>query len=397
MPPGHQLLITFGNQFMRNSLFIIFIFFAVGFARAQNTAVTVLQRSLAKMESLKSVEYQLQFVYTNPLSKGDTSIGKKNVKVVFGLKGVVTAMNGLTTLNNGQGKYAEIYRGDTLYTVDHIDSIYSFDNLKKGTVTTDMASVTDLIKTGISKPSILSQKKDTTVNGKLCFSFMLKTYDKMVSGHRSYTYKYLVIDKKTLMPVYTRENSEGVLEKGGYVIGRVSMFSEEHYNNYRINQKINPEVFAFDKTGFDLKNSKMLVDGDIAPDLNVLNLTSQAVPASQFKNKVVLVEFGATDCAANALANPMLNRLHEKYASDQFTIACIYTNESAKQVANYAAANTLKFPMYLGNKKLKRAFKTIAVPNFYVIDKNGRVVKAFSGFSDELEAGLSGLIEAKTQ
>lgn len=219
----------------------------------------------------------------------------------------------------------------------------------------------------------------------------------MEAGNHSFTYKYVVIDKKLWLPVFTRENSAGVLEKGGYVIGRVSMFKEEQYYNHRVDQKIKPGVFEFSKAGFGLKNSTMLADGSMAPALTVMSLNNQVVPSSEFANKLYLVEFGATDCPANALANPMLNNLYQKYASKQFAIACIYTGESAAQLTKYATANNIKFPMYLGSRKLKQDFKTIAVPNFYLVDKDGRVIKSFNGYSDDLERELSLLIESKTK
>lgn len=371
------------------------LFLSGGFARAQNASVNILKSTLGKMQALKSISYRENFNSVNPLSKGDTTFGKSQTTLVFDAKGLIEAMAEQTVLNNGQTKYKNIYRADTLFSLDQTDSVYSFNKAKREDVDCDLMSVKGLIGEAIKNPAKIFQKKDTVFNHILCYSFFFKTYDKVEKGNHNYTYNYLLINKKTLMPVYTRENGAGVMEKGGYVIGRVSVFNEKHFTVNRINAGVNSKLFGFNKADFYLKNESMLAYGSPAPAISLKSLNNQTLPASQFKNKLVLIEFGATDCAANPLANPMLNRFSQQYAGKEFTIVTVFTNESAGQLKKYAMANNLTFPMYLGGKQLKQDFRTVATPNFYLISADGKIIKGFDGFSSELEPELTKLIDGE--
>jgi thiol-disulfide isomerase/thioredoxin len=369
-----------------------------GFATAQNSSVNILKRTVNKMQSLKSISYEQGFTNVNPFSQGDTSIGISKISLVFDGKGLIKAMNEKTTINNGQNRYSAIYKLDTLFSVDFNDSTYSYSKItKKGNVNCDLTSIANFIKETIKYSSKIIKKKDTIISNIPCYNFFIKTYDKIENNKHNYVYNYLLINKKTLMPVYTKETGEGTMEKEGHIIGRVTILKESYFRSFRINQDINNSVFNFNKTGFELENEAMLTSGSIAPSFNIKDLNNQTVPLSKFRDKVILVEFGSVDCGANPLANPMLNNLNKKYTLKEFSIVSIFSSESAEQIKKYAQANNLQFPVYLGNKKLKRDFKTIATPNFYLIDKNGTIIKGFNGFSDELEAELTKLIDSKIQ
>lgn len=89
----------------------------------------------------------------------------------------------------------------------------------------------------------------------------------------------------------------------------------------------------------------------------------------------------------------MLNRINEKYAASNFSIACIYTGETTQQAKSYIKTNGIKFPVYLTDLKTKKSFKTMGTPGFYLLDKNGVVLMSSNGYSDELEGQLSAKID----
>lgn len=131
---------------MRNILIVIFVLITVGVARAQNTNIGILKRALTRIKSLKSVSYQQRYIYTNPLSQGDTSVGRKVVNAVLEPGGAMKSLNELTIPGKGINKYALIYRSDTLFTLDYADSIYSVDHPKKNEVVSDLSEVASLLK-----------------------------------------------------------------------------------------------------------------------------------------------------------------------------------------------------------------------------------------------------------
>ena len=364
------------------------------FAHAQTSAVTILQKTVDKAHSLKSLSYDLNFTQNNPFSSGDTSSGKTQSTLIFDANGLIMAKIANTVLNNGQVSYTEICRNDTLYTIDLRDSVYSFDKITdRSKIYEDLYNFINALTDNIKSPSKIFQKRDTTFNHTPCYSFFIKSFDTVANGKHNYTYNYILISKATFMPAYTKQIAEFPAEKGGYDLGRLTSFSEMYFSNFRFNKKTDPAVFNFNQSAFAIKNDKMLAAGETPPDLKLKDLSNREVAPDTFKNKLLLVEFGATDCSANPLANPMLNRLKQKYSPADVSIVSIYSGESVEKVKKYIVSNHLEFPVYLGSRKLTKAFKTVGTPNFYLISKNGTILQSYEGFSDELEKNITGEIE----
>lgn len=369
----------------------------VCFTNAQIQPLPILQKSINKINSLKSVSYAVETIQKNPFSNGDTSFIKTQEILAFDKNGLIKAMDKKISINKGQTELREIYLNDTLSNVNPKDSLYSIDKKPKK-IGNGLRSFVDLIEYNLTKnPSKIAQHKDTTINHITCYNFFIKSYDTIENNNHNYTHVDVFVNKATLMPICTKEVAVGSFSKEGHALGRLNAYNEVHFSDYRFNEKINPTVFHFDKTGFELYNDKMLADGTITPEIKVKDLDNHEVAASSFKNKILLVEFGSTVCGANPLANPMLNRLNKKYGAKDVAIVSIYSEETPDQVKKYIESNNLQFPIYLGNKKIKRDFKTVGTPGFYLVNKDGKIIKSSDGYSDELEKDLSKEIEERIQ
>ncbi|WP_146203179.1 TlpA family protein disulfide reductase [Mucilaginibacter oryzae] len=314
----------------------------------------------------------------------------------FGAHGSLKQKRDEALSDKGKPQFEVVLRNDTLYQLDLEDSTYSFhvkpeaDQVNQG-----MMSVIEQIRYALEKNRTnIFQKKDTIINGLNCSYFFIKAFDEMINGRHDFTYDYIAINKTTYLPVFYKEIGAGIAEKGGHTIGRLTFFEKAYFSNIKINRAIPAEALNFDLASFSLPNKQLLTEGSQAPALKLKNLQGVDVPLANFNNKVLLIAFSATDCAANALANPALNRISKKYASSNFLIVSIYTSEAAEKVAKYKAANKLALPAYIGNLQTKKAFKTVGTPTFYIVDKNGVVIKSISGYYDELEKECSEQIEA---
>jgi len=381
---------------MKKNYLVVLTLFLVHFAKAQETPLQILEKAVEKIGSIRSLSYESKFTSKNPFSEGDISHGKNQAVLIFDNDGSIKAMNLSTEINEGQTKYREIYLNDTLHTLDLVDSIHSSSKKDKKSISSDMITAVNQIKTILKDPFKIVRNKDTVVNDILCYSFFIKLYDSLINGNHDYTYNYLVIDKTTLMPLYTKATGEGMAEKDGRPLGRLKFFDERSFYNLRINENIDGSIFLFNRSEYSAPNLTMLDEGVLAPDLKLKDLSNHDVALSLFKNKVLLVEFGGTACAANPLANPMLNRLNERYSQKNFSIVSVYSGETSEQVKKYISSNNLQFPVYLGTRKLTKEFKTMGTPNFYLIDRNGIILHSFRGYSDDLEKNLNEKIKVLT-
>jgi thiol-disulfide isomerase/thioredoxin len=379
---------------MKKILLLTTIFLRFSSANAQNTAVIILKKTIDKFDQLKSLGYNEKAIQKNPFSTGDTSFYNSQTKLTFDVNKMVKVMNVTLKSYDEKTSFRTIYK-DSVYSIDLNDSTYSVDPVnKKSEVSNDLVDLIASIKTAVNKtPEKIFQKRDTLIDKSNCYQFLIKVFDTIAKGNHDYTYHYVYINKKTFLPVVLKKTGLGTAEKDGYVLGRLSIFDEQHFSTYRLNEEYNPSDFEFDRSAFSPVNTHMLAIGTIAPELRLRDLAGNAIDPSKFKNKVLLIEFGATACGANPLANPMLNRLNGKYPSADFSIVSIYSDESADKVKKYIESNKLEFPVYKGTSKLRKEFSTLGTPNFYLLDKSGNIVKSVDGYNDTLEKDLSTAIE----
>lgn len=365
-------------------------------AMAQETPVNLLQKSITKTCNYRHLSFEAFGVYKNLFSDRDTTITSSKETIIQDGHGSVMAQNIIKYTKGGQPIFRNIYIKDKLYSLNIKDSTYSMES-RNGKINNSINDYLNQLTYAITnKAKNISRQKDTMINRVSCYSFFVRSYDTVENNNHNYTYQYFYISKKTMLPVFVKEIGSGSAEKGGYSLGRVNVFNETYFNHYKLNKAPDPSIFTFNRNGFDLENKTMLAEGSAAPQIQVRHLRGNMLPPDNFKNKVVLLAFGSTTCAANPLANPVMNRLLAKYKANDVLIVGIYSEETPEQVKNYIQANDITFPVYLGSSRLKKKFKTIGTPNFYLIDKRGVVVKSIEGYSDTLEEVLTTALNQAT-
>ena len=107
---------------------------------------------------------------------------------------------------------------------------------------------------------------------------------------------------------------------------------------------------------------------------------------SEYKGNVVLINFFATWCGPCLKELPFLQKdVWEKYKNkSNFQMLAIGRGHSYAEVAAFQESRNLGFPMYGDeDKTIYSKFATGFIPRNYVVDKNGQIVYASVGFSEE--------------
>ena len=104
----------------------------------------------------------------------------------------------------------------------------------------------------------------------------------------------------------------------------------------------------------------------VAPDFTLKDLDSRNVSLSQYKGKVVLLNFWATWCEPCRVEIPWLIDMQQKYSSRGFTIIGVAMDEEGKtEVAPYVAKERfnvngqqlpMSYPIVLGNDPMADKF-----------------------------------------
>jgi peroxiredoxin len=117
-----------------------------------------------------------------------------------------------------------------------------------------------------------------------------------------------------------------------------------------------------------------------APAFTLVDLTGKNVSLSDFKGKVVVLDFWATWCPPCRREIPDFISLQKQYASQGVQIIGIALDEPEK-VQAFARDNGMNYPVLLGNDAITAKYGGIeGIPTTFIIDKTGRIVNKFEGF-----------------
>jgi thiol-disulfide isomerase/thioredoxin len=127
-----------------------------------------------------------------------------------------------------------------------------------------------------------------------------------------------------------------------------------------------------------------------APDFTLKDLDGKDVSLSQYKGKVVLINFWATWCDPCYIEIPWLIEMQEKYAGKGFTILGVALDEEGKSVvAPWVAKERfnvngqklpMNYPILLGDDAVADKFGgLLGYPTSILISRDGKIIKRVTG------------------
>ncbi len=124
-----------------------------------------------------------------------------------------------------------------------------------------------------------------------------------------------------------------------------------------------------------------------APNWELKDLDGKTVHSSDFKGKVVVLDFWATWCAPCRMEIPGLISLQKKYAQRGLVIVGASVDEGgASMVKQFMEKLGMNYPVLLTDEKMQDMFGGIeVVPTTFIIDREGHIVKKYFGLTDESE------------
>jgi thiol-disulfide isomerase/thioredoxin len=154
------------------------------------------------------------------------------------------------------------------------------------------------------------------------------------------------------------------------------------------------------------KASLSLANAPLAPDVTFKDLQGKQVKLSDFRGKVVLVNFWATWCEPCKIEIPWLIEYQQKYASRGFTILGLSVDEGgAADVEPFLQTQkfdvngqklAMNYPIFLGNDNAVDNFGgTPGYPFSILISRDGKVVQKVLGMipdADKFGKQIEGLL-----
>jgi thiol-disulfide isomerase/thioredoxin len=125
-------------------------------------------------------------------------------------------------------------------------------------------------------------------------------------------------------------------------------------------------------------------EGEKAPDftLPAIDGSPAQLRLSDYRGKVVLVDFWATWCAPCIRALPELEELSRRMAGQPFTIVGVNTDADDLRLRAFLARHPASWPQARDRaaRTAKEVFGVRGYPTYLVLDREGRVVRKLEGW-----------------
>jgi len=145
-------------------------------------------------------------------------------------------------------------------------------------------------------------------------------------------------------------------------------------------------------------------DRKAAPAFHLPNESGKTTQLSDFRGKVVALNFWATACGGCVLEIPSFIQLQQKYGNTGFTTLGVSADipyeglknadEAWQKVRPFMASHHINYPVIIGNDAVFTAYGFDAYPATYLIDRSGHIAATYVGVvsKDDIEANLKKLL-----
>jgi peroxiredoxin len=141
-----------------------------------------------------------------------------------------------------------------------------------------------------------------------------------------------------------------------------------------------------------------------APAFLLINASGKHVRSLDYRGKVVLLDFWATECGGCKIEIPGFIELQREYGHKGLTAVgvsmdILYENlkgaeEGWNRVKPFIKDHAVNYPILMGDEAVSKAYDIQAMPATYLLDKKGRIAATYVGIVDknDIEANIKTLI-----
>ena len=121
----------------------------------------------------------------------------------------------------------------------------------------------------------------------------------------------------------------------------------------------------------------------LAPAFSLTDIAGNPLNLSDYKGKVVLLDFWATWCEPCRSEVPKLTSLVQRYHQQDLAVIGVSLDDNAESVRRFAGEYKLNYPIALGKEEVYQAYGGIfSLPTAFLIGRDGRIYAKHFGAVD---------------
>ena len=122
-------------------------------------------------------------------------------------------------------------------------------------------------------------------------------------------------------------------------------------------------------------------DPEASFDLQLRDSEGNIVPLSQFKGKVIFMNFWATWCPPCIAEMPAINKLHDEMG-DEVVFVMLSMDQDFEKAVSFKQRKEYNLPIYELAGPLPAMYRSSALPTTFVIDGDGHLALTHKGMAD---------------
>lgn len=142
-----------------------------------------------------------------------------------------------------------------------------------------------------------------------------------------------------------------------------------------------------------IAQAKKLQPGMPVPQISYPDPKGKKYDLSGYKGKVLLIDFWASWCGPCRAAVPKLKELYSKYKSKGFEILSVSIDDSKSAWIKAMDEEKMPWRQLLSTDKEEtmQTFLFSGIPTLYLIDKDGKIIRGYTGLTEDVINRVNGL------
>lgn len=140
------------------------------------------------------------------------------------------------------------------------------------------------------------------------------------------------------------------------------------------------------------KVEKLIQQGKKFPEITINTISEKTISTKDFKDKIVVINWWSTGCAPCVKEIPELNKIAEKYKSNNNVLFLAITNDNRDRVTKFLEKHEFRFNQVFGNEKIDKMFQGF-LPQSVIIDKEGVTKLYLQGYTEQTPLLIEKAIE----